>query len=39
VFGALYADGSFGYVWTTAILSGFILGIMVWDGGLRSSGI
>jgi hypothetical protein len=39
VFGALRADGSFGYVGTTGVLSASVSGFMVWDGGLPFSGI
>jgi hypothetical protein len=39
VFGALCADGSFGYVGTTGVLSASVLDFMVWDGGLPFSGI
>jgi hypothetical protein len=39
VFGALCADGSFGFVGTTGVLSASVLGFMVWDGGLPFSGI
>jgi hypothetical protein len=39
VFGALCADGSFGYVGTTGVLSASVSGFMVWDGGLPFSGI
>jgi hypothetical protein len=39
VFGALCADGSFGYVGTTGVLSASVSDFMVWDGGLPLSGI
>jgi hypothetical protein len=39
VFGTLYANGSFGYVGTTGVLSASVSGFMVWDGGLPFSGI
>jgi hypothetical protein len=39
VFGALCADGSFGYVGTTGVLSASVSDFMVWDGGLPFSGI
>jgi hypothetical protein len=39
VFGALCADGSFGYVGTTGVLSASVLDFMVWDGGLPFSSI
>jgi hypothetical protein len=39
VFGALCADGSFGYVGTTGVLSASVSDFMVWDGGLLFSGI
>jgi hypothetical protein len=39
VFGALCADGSFGFVGTTSVLSASVLDFMVWDGELPFSGI
>jgi hypothetical protein len=39
VFGGLCADGSFGYVRTTGVLSASVSDFMVWDGGLSFSGI
>jgi hypothetical protein len=39
VFGALCADGSFGFVGTTGVLSAPVSDFMVWDGGLPFSGI
>jgi hypothetical protein len=39
VFRALCADGSFGYVGTTGVLSASVSDFMVWDGGLPFSGI
>jgi hypothetical protein len=39
VFGALCADGSFGYVGTTGVLSASVSDFIVWDGGLPFSGI
>jgi hypothetical protein len=39
VFGAVCADGSFGYVGTAGVLSASVLDFMVWDGGLPFSGI
>jgi hypothetical protein len=39
VFGTLCADGFFGYVGTTGVLSASVSDFMVWDGGLPFSGI
>jgi hypothetical protein len=38
VFSALYADGFFGYVGTTGVLSASGSDFMVWDGGLPFCG-
>jgi hypothetical protein len=39
VFGALCAEGFFGYVGTTGVLSASVSDFMVWDGGLPFSSI
>jgi hypothetical protein len=39
VVGALCADGFFGYVWTTSVLSASVSDFMVQDGELSFSGI